>query len=93
MQSSLKPTNNLVTPLCTDLYQITMAYGYWRCGKHNDEVVFDTFFRKAPFKGQYCIFAGSDEILRFVASFKYSESDIEYLKPFCLTRRRHFGTG
>jgi nicotinate phosphoribosyltransferase len=90
MQSSLKPTNNLVTPLCTDLYQITMAYGYWRCGKHNDEVVFDTFFRKAPFKGQYCIFAGSDEILRFVASFKYSESDIEYLKTILLNKEEAF---
>ena len=32
--------------LLTDLYQITMAYGYWRSGTAEKEAVFHLFFRK-----------------------------------------------
>lgn len=58
---SKKPTNNLVTPLLTDLYQVTMAYGYFRNNKHNQKAVFDLFFRKNPFGGEFVIFSGLDE--------------------------------
>ena len=34
--------------LLTDLYQITMAYGYWKSGRHTVETTFQLFFRKAP---------------------------------------------
>jgi len=74
------PTCSLVGPLLTDLYQLTMAYGYWKAGKHNENSTFDVFFRKNPFKGEFCLYAGSDEILRYIKSFKFTESDIQYLK-------------
>lgn len=32
-------TNPMVTPLLTDLYQFTMAYAYWKAGKHQDRAV------------------------------------------------------
>ncbi|XP_074110297.1 nicotinate phosphoribosyltransferase isoform X1 [Cotesia typhae] len=72
--------NSVVQPLLTDLYQITMAYAYWKCGKMNDYTTFDLFFRKNPFRGEFTIFAGLGECLKFMQKFKYSESDIEYLK-------------
>ena len=53
------PTSNLVTPLLTDVYQITMAYGYWKADRHLEPAVFDLFFRENPFNGKYCIFAGN----------------------------------
>lgn len=34
-----RPTNPMVTPLLTDLYQFTMAYAYWKAGKHLDRGV------------------------------------------------------
>nr|ACR38772.1 unknown [Zea mays] len=34
-----RPTNPMVTPLLTDLYQFTMAYAYWKAGKHLDRAV------------------------------------------------------
>ena len=45
--------------LLTDLYQLTMAYGYWKSGRANHEAVFNLFFRKPPFGGGYTIAAGS----------------------------------
>ena len=41
-----------------DLYQFTMAYGYYLSGKHNQHAVFDCFYRKGPFGGQFAIAAG-----------------------------------
>ncbi|KAG0427647.1 hypothetical protein HPB47_025302 [Ixodes persulcatus] len=70
----------VVQPLLTDLYQVTMAYAYWKSGKHNDYAVFDVFFRKNPFQGEFTVFAGLEDCIRFLQAFHYSESDITYLR-------------
>ncbi|CAL7943143.1 unnamed protein product [Xylocopa violacea] len=72
--------NCVVQPLLTDLYQITMAYAYWKSGKMNDHAVFDLYFRKNPFQGEFTIFAGMEECIKFLEKFNYSSSDIKYLK-------------
>ncbi|XP_017791419.1 PREDICTED: nicotinate phosphoribosyltransferase isoform X3 [Habropoda laboriosa] len=72
--------NCVVQPLLTDLYQITMAYAYWKSGKMNDHAVFDLYFRKNPFQGEFTIFAGLEECIKFLEKFRYSSSDIKYLK-------------
>ena len=58
---------------CADLYQITMAYAYWKAGKKDSIAVFDLFFRKNPFDGEYTIFAGLEEVLRYIACFRFSK--------------------
>ncbi|XP_022901146.1 nicotinate phosphoribosyltransferase isoform X2 [Onthophagus taurus] len=72
--------NGIVQPLLTDLYQITMAYAYWKSGKTKDYAVFDLFFRKNPFQGEFTIFAGLEECLKFLERFHYSLSDLNYLR-------------
>ena len=57
-----------------------MAYAYWKNTSHEVNSIFELFFRENPFKGEYCIFAGLEEVLRFVASFKFSEEEINFLK-------------
>ncbi|CAK9315271.1 unnamed protein product [Citrullus colocynthis] len=74
------PTNPMVTPLLTDLYQFTMAYAYWKAGKHNERAVFDLYFRKNPFGGEYTIFAGLEECIRLIANFKFTEEEISFIK-------------
>eukprot|EP00638_Chattonella_subsalsa_P009337 CAMPEP_0117736188 /NCGR_PEP_ID=MMETSP0947-20121206/1778_1 /TAXON_ID=44440 /ORGANISM="Chattonella subsalsa, Strain CCMP2191" /LENGTH=581 /DNA_ID=CAMNT_0005551425 /DNA_START=77 /DNA_END=1822 /DNA_ORIENTATION=- len=74
------PCNPLVTPLLTDMYQFTMAYAYWKNGRHDRPAVFDLFFRTCPFKGQFCIFAGLTEVLKFVGNFKITDSQLQYLR-------------
>lgn len=76
----LLPTNAFVNPLLTDLYQITMAYSYWKNNKCNDLAVFDLYFRKSPFKGEFCIFAGLEEVIRHVSSFRFKPHDLTALR-------------
>eukprot|EP00271_Cylindrocystis_brebissonii_P007368 TRINITY_DN20765_c0_g1_i1.p1 TRINITY_DN20765_c0_g1~~TRINITY_DN20765_c0_g1_i1.p1 ORF type:complete len:576 (-),score=118.19 TRINITY_DN20765_c0_g1_i1:897-2624(-) len=85
-QKYRSPTNPLVTPLLTDFYQITMAYAYWKAGKQDDAAVFDLFYRKNPFGGEFAVFAGLEECIRFVASFHFEEDELDYLRgllPMC----------
>ena len=51
--------------LLTDLYQLTMAYGYWKTGVAEREGVFHLFFRKHPFQGGYTVAAGLEQVLDF----------------------------
>ncbi|CAK9238613.1 unnamed protein product [Sphagnum troendelagicum] len=74
------PTDPMVTALLTDMYQITMAYAYWKAGKHNDRAVFDLLHRKNPFGGEYTVFAGLEECIRFAANFRFKKDDISFLR-------------
>ena len=75
-----QPTNPLVGPLLTDFYQISMAYSYWRHNRHEVEGVFELYFRQNPFGGEFTVFAGLDECIRYLESFKVTDTDIEYLR-------------
>lgn len=75
-----RPTNALVTPLLTDMYQLTMAYAHWKTSRHNDPAIFELFFRKNPFRGEYTIFCGLDEVLKHLDNFRFTLEDIDYLK-------------
>ncbi len=65
--------------LLTDLYQITMAYGYWKSGISEKESVFNLFFRRNPFNGGFAINCGLDYVIDFISNFRFTEDDIEYL--------------
>src|SRR5580704_13776246 len=65
--------------LLTDLYQLTMAYGYWKSGRAEREAVFHLFFRKAPFQSGFTIAAGLATAIDFLAAFHFTEADLEFL--------------
>jgi nicotinate phosphoribosyltransferase len=65
--------------LLTDLYQLTMAYGYWKLGRMDDQAVFHLIFRKHPFKGGYTIACGLDNAVGFLKAFRFDSGDIDYL--------------
>jgi nicotinate phosphoribosyltransferase len=66
--------------LLTDLYQLTMAYAYWKSEKHNTESVFHLFYRKEPFKGGYTIACGLETVIDYLRNLKFDASDIDYLR-------------
>ena len=57
-----------------------MAYAEWKAGRHVEHTVFEAYFRKAPFKGCYTIFAGCDEVMQFLREFRFKEEHLVYLK-------------
>lgn len=66
-------------PLLTDLYQLTMAQGYWECGKADTQACFHMFFRDYPFNGGYAVACGMAQLADLVDGFVFSEDDLEYL--------------
>lgn len=66
--------------LHTDLYQINMGETYWNDGIHKRRAVFELYFRKLPFGNGYGVFAGLERIIQYIRDFKFSESDLQYLK-------------
>jgi len=65
--------------LLTDLYQLTMACGYWKSGVADREAVFHLTFRRAPFAGGYAIAAGLGPALEFLERFRFTADDLAYL--------------
>lgn len=66
--------------LLTDLYQLTMAYGYWQSGRADQQAVFHWFFRNNPFEGGFVVTAGLSLVLDYIRDFQFQSDDIEYLK-------------
>ncbi len=66
--------------LHTDLYQLTMAYGYWKNDEHLTSAVFDLFFRKNPFKGGFAISAGLEYVIDYLQSFTFEQDDRDFLR-------------
>lgn len=65
--------------LLTDLYQLTMAYGYWKAGEQDTEAVFHLFFRKQPFAGGFTVACGLHTAAELLRRFRFEESDLAYL--------------
>lgn len=65
--------------LLTDLYQLTMAQGYWDSGKTEDEACFHMYFRENPFKGGFAVACGMAQLADLVDSFAFSKDDQSYL--------------
>ncbi len=65
--------------LLTDLYELTMAYGYWKAGISEHEAVFHLFFRKNPFRGGFSIACGQAHVRDYLESFGFTADDLAYL--------------
>lgn len=66
--------------LHTDLYQINMAETYWDDGVDKRRAIFEAYFRKLPFRNGYAVFAGLERVIEYLANFRFSDSDIDYLR-------------
>ncbi|HLR88330.1 MAG TPA: nicotinate phosphoribosyltransferase [Atopostipes sp.] len=66
--------------LHTDLYEINMAYTYWKKGNADKKAVFEVYYRENPFGMGYTIFAGLERIVNYINNLTFTDSDLEYLK-------------
>ncbi|HUM59916.1 MAG TPA: nicotinate phosphoribosyltransferase, partial [Clostridia bacterium] len=64
--------------MLTDLYQLTMMYGYHRHGISSRRAVFTMFFRDAPGLN-YAVMAGNEQFREYIVNLRFGEADIAYL--------------
>ena len=76
---SIQRTYRTSLALLTDLYQLTMANGYFRAGVFDQEAVFHLFFRKNPFAGGFAVAAGLEHAIELLQQLSFDESDLAYL--------------
>ena len=65
--------------LLTDLYQVTMAQGYWKSGAREKEAAFTLSFRNNPFGGGYTVACGLGMLIGFLRDFRFQGEDLDYL--------------
>jgi len=65
--------------LLTDLYQLTMAYAYWKSGTSDKEAAFNLTFRNNPFHGGFAVACGLEHLIDYVRHLHFDQSDIDYL--------------
>jgi nicotinate phosphoribosyltransferase len=75
----MSPLDHHSLALMTDLYEITMAYGYWKSQMENHEAVFQLFFRRMPFQGGFTIAAGLENIIDYLQRWHFDSSDLDFL--------------
>ena len=65
--------------LFTDLYELTMAQGYFSQGM-SSQATFSLFVRPSRVKRSYLVSAGLEDVLRYLEDFSFSSSAIDYLR-------------
>jgi nicotinate phosphoribosyltransferase len=63
----------------TDLYELTMAAGYWQLGRSDDEAIFSLFFRHAPFGGGFTLSAGLAGVIAYIEGYRFTAAELAHL--------------
>jgi nicotinate phosphoribosyltransferase len=69
-----------VIGLETDLYELTMAAGYFQSGKTEEKATFELFFRRFPSNRNFIIAAGLQQAVDYLLTLKFTREEIEYLR-------------
>lgn len=69
--------------MLTDLYQLTMMYGYYKEGMQDNEGIFDLFFRPKE-AIVYAVMAGTESVVNYINNLHFSDEDIQYLRSLKL---------
>src|SRR5580765_4136667 len=67
------------TALSTDLYEVTMACGYFKTGVTDHEAVFHVTFRENPFAGQFTVACGLATAIDFLRTFHFTDTEVDYI--------------
>lgn len=70
----------LHTPMLTELYEFSMADGYFSIGMENTVACFDLFFRRVPDNGGFAVMAGLRQVIDYLSDLHFSEEDLEFLR-------------
>jgi nicotinate phosphoribosyltransferase len=74
--------------LLTDLYELTMAAGYFQNG-FDARATFELFVRHLPSERNYLVAAGLEQALDFLQNMRFSPDEIDYLRQESVFRHVH----
>ena len=80
----MKQFNERNLSMVMDLYEMTMANGYFKDQDNDKRVAFDVFYRKNPDQGGFAIFAGLQQIIEYIENLHFGKEDISYLRSLNL---------
>jgi len=66
--------------LLTDLYQLTMAAGYFSAGKHREVATFELFVRRLPYNRNYYLAAGLQQAVEYLLNLRFTAEEIAWLR-------------
>ncbi|MBS1875778.1 MAG: nicotinate phosphoribosyltransferase [Acidobacteria bacterium] len=66
--------------LQTDLYQLTMAAGYFQAGKTHEIATFELFVRRFPTNRNYLIAAGLQQVVDYLLNLRFTREEADYLR-------------
>ena len=76
----------MATGLSTDLYQLTMAAGYFE-GNAEAVASFELFVRELPPERGYLVAAGLDQALTHLEALRFTADDVEFLRTVPVLNR------
>src|SRR5579864_5982066 len=65
--------------LLTDLYELTMAAGYFQTG-FDARATFELFVRRLPSERNFLVAAGLEQALEFIENVRFTPEDIDYVR-------------
>ena len=66
--------------MMTDLYELTMMYGYFKSGMQDNKATFDMFYRSKDASTSYAIMAGLEQLIDYIKNLRFTDDDIAYLR-------------
>lgn len=69
-----------MSALNTDLYELTMAAGYFLAGKTNDRATFELSVRRLPATRNFLLAAGMAQVVDYLTGLRFTQDEIEYLR-------------
>lgn len=70
--------------MMTDLYQLTMMYGYYKCGMRDNVATFDMFYRAKGESTHYAIMAGVEQLIDYIQNLHFDQEAIAYLRSLAI---------
>ncbi len=69
-----------MSALLTDLYQLTMAAGYFEAGKAAECATFEIFARRLPDHRNFLVAAGLPQAVDYLLNLSFDEDEIQFLR-------------
>lgn len=66
--------------LLTDLYQLTMAAGYFESGKAEEVATFELFVRRLLANRNFLVIAGLEQVMDYLLHLRFSAEEVAYLR-------------